>query len=63
MPPSQQKFVKSIMPGRGSENLSALLQEALFGSGHSRLPTRLAALNRPRLLELAGLNNSALLAL
>ena len=47
----------------GVEPSPTRLPGALIGSGHSRLPTRLAALNLPRLLELAGLHSSALLAL
>lgn len=48
---------------RSIEENPTRLQKAVIGSAHSRLPTRLAALNFPRLLEPAGLHSSALLAL
>ena len=47
----------------GVEEIPKRLWETVVGLAHSRLPTRLAALSLPRLLEPAGLHISALLAL
>ena len=53
-----------LIPGRGgAETSTPFRYSAFLGWGHSRLPARLAALNRPRLLEPAGLKTSTLLVL